>query len=91
MRRLMAFALLGLAMVASRAGDFERAASLHGVFDAREVSLDDLERRLRDADVQRLRQALGDAAFDAAYQVGRNLASDDALILAGRSRRPAAV
>jgi tetratricopeptide (TPR) repeat protein len=90
-RRLVAYALLGLALVASRAGDAERAATLHGVFDARESSLDDLEQGLRDVDVEHLRTVLGDDRFEAAYQAGRNLPFDDALALADQALQSAAL
>jgi hypothetical protein len=82
--RLVAYALLGLALTATRLGDARRAATLHGVFDAREASLDSLEAGLRDADIAGLRAVLGDASFDIAYDVGRALPLDDAYTLAGR-------
>ncbi|HET7049353.1 MAG TPA: hypothetical protein VFI54_13915, partial [Solirubrobacteraceae bacterium] len=47
------------------------AASLHGIADAIHEKLGTvavgLEARLRDADIARLREALGDAAFETAY------------------------
>jgi predicted ATPase/DNA-binding SARP family transcriptional activator len=73
---MVAYADLGLALVASRAGDAHRAATLHGAADAIHDKLgtrfDRLEARLRDADLTRLRAALGDTAFDAAYNAGRS-------------------
>ena len=90
-RPLGGYAMLGLALTASRVGALERAATLHGFFDAlcEEVGavVQALETRLRDADQDRLRVELGDAGFDAAYQAGRALPLDDAVALA---RRPSA-
>jgi predicted ATPase/DNA-binding SARP family transcriptional activator len=72
---MVAYAHLGLALVASRAGDAQAAATLHGAADAIHDKLgtrfDSLESRLRDADLARLRAALGDAAFQTAYDAGR--------------------
>jgi predicted ATPase/DNA-binding SARP family transcriptional activator len=73
---MVAYAHLGLALIASRAGDAQGAATLHGAADAIHAKLgthfDSLEARLRDADLTRLRAALGDAAFQAAYNAGRS-------------------
>jgi tetratricopeptide (TPR) repeat protein len=77
-----AFALLGLALTASRAGDPHRAALLHGAFDARELKLDDLEAGLRDADRARLRAALGERELAHALDAGRALPLEDAFALA---------
>ena len=72
---MVAYAYLGLALVASRAGDAQTAATLHGAADAIHDKLgthfDSLESRLRDVDLTRLRAALGDAAFQSAYNAGR--------------------
>ena len=72
---MVAYANLGLALVASRAGDAQTAATLHGAADAIHdklgTHLDSLESRLRDADLTRLRSALGDTAFETAYNSGR--------------------
>jgi predicted ATPase len=72
---MVAYAHLGLALIASRAGDPQTAAQLHGVADAIHDKLgarfDSLESRLRDADLTRLRAALGDTAFQTAYNAGR--------------------
>jgi hypothetical protein len=62
-----AHAQLGLALLANRSGDAQAAASLHGLADALHEKLgtvaDGVEARLRDADIARLREALGDEAF----------------------------
>jgi predicted ATPase/DNA-binding SARP family transcriptional activator len=71
---MVAYAHLGRALVASRAGDAQTAATLHGAADAIHDKLgtrfDSLESRLRDADLTRLRAALGDTAFQTAYNAG---------------------
>jgi predicted ATPase len=71
---MIAYADLGLALIASRTGDTQAAAVLHGAADAIHDKLgtrfDTLESRLRDADIVRLRAALGDRAFHAAYTAG---------------------
>jgi tetratricopeptide (TPR) repeat protein len=87
-----AYALLGLALTASRAGDHHRAAILHGAFDARELRLDDLEGGLREADRERLGAVLGDRAFTVAMDSGRALALEDAFAFAAEpsSSPPAA-
>ena len=71
---MVAYAHLGLALIASRAGDAQTAATLHGAADAIHDKLgtrfDSLESRLRDADLARLRAALGDTGFQTAYDAG---------------------
>jgi LmbE family N-acetylglucosaminyl deacetylase len=71
---MVAYAYLGLALIASRAGDAREAATLHGAADAIHNRLgtrfDSLESELRDGDLTRLRAALSDTAFDIAYNAG---------------------
>ena len=71
---MVAYAHLGLALIASRAGNAQTAATLHGAADAIHDKLgtrfDSLESRLRDADLAQLRAALGDTAFQTAYNAG---------------------
>jgi hypothetical protein len=71
---MVAYAQLGLALVVSRTGDAQAAATLHGAADAIHDKLgthfDSLESRLRDADLTRLRAALGDSPFQMAYNAG---------------------
>ena len=71
---MVAYAHLGQALIASRSGDTQTAATLHGAADAIHDKLgarfDSLESRLRDADLTRLRAALGDSAFQTAYNAG---------------------
>lgn len=67
---MVAHAQLGLALIATRAGDAHAAAALHGAADAIHDRLgtrfDSLESRLRDADLARLRAELGETAFQSA-------------------------
>ena len=74
MRAGTAYALIGLAMAGS-GDDPVRSARLHGAADealaALGETLESLEARLRDADRERLRAAMGDAAFVAEYAAGR--------------------
>jgi predicted ATPase/DNA-binding SARP family transcriptional activator len=71
---MVAYAYLGLALITSRAGNAQTAATLHGAADAIHDKLgtrfDNLESRLRDADLAQLRAALGDTAFQTAYNAG---------------------
>jgi predicted ATPase len=71
---MVAYAQLGRALIATRAGDAKAAATLHGAADAIHARLgtrcDSLETRLRAADLSRLRADLGAAAFQAAYHAG---------------------
>ena len=71
---MVAYAHLGLALIASRAGDAQTAATLHGAADAIHNKLgtrfDSLESELRDADLIRLRAALGHTVFETAYNAG---------------------
>jgi hypothetical protein len=70
----VAHAQLGLALLATRSGDVQAAARLHGIADAIHENLGTvtvgLEARLRDTDVATLREALGEAAFETAYTEG---------------------
>jgi hypothetical protein len=70
-----AYCQLGLALLASRAGDLATAAMLHGQADAIHEKLgtrvEGLESGLREADVGRLRSVLGQREFDSAYLAGR--------------------
>ena len=83
----IAYALIGLAMAGSGT-DPVRSARLHGAADEALAALgetvDSVEARLRDGDLQRLRSALGAAAFDAEYAVGRAMTSEE---IAGLVRR----
>lgn len=71
---MVAYAQLGRALIAGRAGDAQAAARLHGAADAIHARLgtrlDSLESRLRAAALARLRATLGVSAFQAAYDAG---------------------
>jgi hypothetical protein len=79
------FAILGVALASVEQPT--QAAVLHGACDAvggatRDWALAPTEAWLRDADRTRLRAALGDDAFDAAYERGRAMGRADAIALA---------
>jgi hypothetical protein len=65
-----------------------RSARLHGAADQALAALgetvDSLEARLRDADHERLRAAIGGAAFEAEHAAGRALTAEE---IAGIVRR----
>jgi non-specific serine/threonine protein kinase len=77
MKRHAAYALIGLALVGRGGADPGWSARLHGVADQALAdlghALQPLEGRLADLDRQRLRTAMGEAAFDAEYTAGRGL------------------
>ena len=79
-------ALLGLALAAGADADPAVAATLHGAADHQYEqagqAFDAKESRMRASDHARLRDALGEAAFDAAYARGRTLSQADAIALA---------
>ncbi len=85
-------AILGLALAASADGDPAVAATLHGAADHQYEqagqAIDALELGLRASDHARLRDALGEAAFDAAYTRGRTLSQADAIALAVGTAQP---
>jgi predicted ATPase/DNA-binding CsgD family transcriptional regulator len=91
MRSASAYALLGLAMTGSGA-DPGWSARLHGAAAQALAdlghTLEPLEARLAGLDRQRLRAAMGDAAFEAEYAAGRTL--DPAQVLAALGRTDAA-
>ena len=79
-------AILGLALAASLMADVERAARLHGaadtLLDPSGEALDPIETRLRAEDHARLRETLGDTAFDQEYATGHAMGLSDAVALA---------
>jgi len=85
-------ALLGLALAAGADGDPAVAATLHGAADHQYQeagqAFDAKESKMRTSDHARLRAALGEAAFDAAYQHGRTLSQADAIALALGTAQP---
>jgi len=82
-------ALLGLALAAGADGDPTVAATLHGAADHEYEqagrAFEAIESGLRASDHARLLDALGEAAFDAAYQHGRALSQSDAIALASNT------
>ena len=85
-------ALLGLALAAGADAEPAGAATLHGAADHQYEqagqAFDAKESKMRTSDHARLRDALGEAAFDAAYQHGRTLSQADAIALALSTARP---
>jgi predicted ATPase len=82
----IAYATLGLALLAADAGDCDLAAELHG---AAQAALDRIgmpwqpvEARYRQQSLQHVRAALGDERFDDAYATGMKLTSEAAIGLA---------
>jgi predicted ATPase/class 3 adenylate cyclase len=77
---MIAYGQLGLAILTSRNGDPEAAAELHGAADAIHETLgtrvEGVESTVREADIADLRLRLGDAAFEAAYGLGRARRAD---------------
>jgi ATP/maltotriose-dependent transcriptional regulator MalT len=73
----MAYALIGLALAGRGGADLGWSARLHGAADQALAdlghALEPLEARLAGRDRQRLRAAMGNEAFDAAYAAGRTL------------------
>ena len=85
-------AFLGLALAAGADAEPAVAATLHGAADHQYEqagqAFDAKESKMRTSDHARLRDALGEAAFDAAYQHGRTLSQVDAIALALSTARP---
>jgi predicted ATPase len=81
-----AFALLGMGFCASIADDPHRAARLHGaadaLFETLGEALDPDLLNFRNGDHRKLDRSMGDGAFDAEYQSGRNLPLQAAVDLA---------
>jgi DNA-binding CsgD family transcriptional regulator len=79
-------AMLGLALAAGADGDPTVAATLHGAADHEYEQagrvVEAIESGLRESDHARLLEALGEAAFSAAYQHGRTLSQGDTIALA---------
>ena len=85
-------ALLGLALAAGADADPAVAATLHGAADHQYEqagqAFDAKESKMRGSDHARLRDALGEAAFNAVYQHGRTLSQADAMALAVGTAQP---
>ena len=80
------FAFLGLGFCATMTDNPQRAARLHGAADALferlGEALDPDLLSFRDGDHRRLRRTMGNSAFEAEYQSGRNLPLQSAIELA---------
>jgi predicted ATPase/class 3 adenylate cyclase/DNA-binding CsgD family transcriptional regulator len=85
-------AIFGLAVATCADGDPAVAATLHGAADHQYEQagkvFETIESKTRASDHARLRDALGPAAFDAAYQHGRTLSQADAITLALATAQP---
>jgi tetratricopeptide (TPR) repeat protein len=89
----IAYASLGLACLAADAGDWHRAAVLHGVaqafLDPTGQPWEKLEARYRRDSLRHVRAHLGPQQFEQAQAKGMALSSDQALALAsGRASQP---
>jgi predicted ATPase/class 3 adenylate cyclase/DNA-binding NarL/FixJ family response regulator len=85
-------AFLGLALAAGADAEPAVAATLHGAADhqyeqARQA-FDAKESKMRTSDHARLRDSLGEAAFNAAYARGRTLSQADAIAMAVSTAQP---
>jgi predicted ATPase/class 3 adenylate cyclase len=91
--RDMAGAIDGLACLASDAGDWDRAAVLHGAAQAflnrTGVARDEFDMRYRQDSLDQARAHLGDEQLERAYAQGMTLSDEDALDLALRTASPA--
>jgi predicted ATPase/class 3 adenylate cyclase/DNA-binding SARP family transcriptional activator len=83
---LFPYQILAAALCATAIEDDERGASLHGAADilleGLGVSWEPLEAGLREGDLVRLRERLGNDGLDALYRVGTGLSTEEALELA---------
>jgi DNA-binding CsgD family transcriptional regulator len=91
MKANLAYALIGLAMAGRGGAGHAWSARLHGAADQALAdlghALEPLEARLAGLDRERLRAAMGAAAFETEYAVGRGL--DPAQVLAALEREDA--
>jgi predicted ATPase/class 3 adenylate cyclase len=89
----IAYASLGLACLAADAGDWRRAAMLHGVaqafLDPSGQPWEELEARYRQDSLAQVRARLGQEQFEPAYSSGMALSPDQALDLASGKAIPA--
>jgi predicted ATPase/class 3 adenylate cyclase len=89
----MPYAILGLAFLAGDAGDWDRAAALHGAaqafLDRVSIPWPELAVRYRQDSLARARARLGDEQLDRAYAQGMALSPEKALDLALPQAGPA--
>jgi len=85
-RPLIAYALLGAALGADACGQPAISCKLHGaadnVFDQLQFSPEEVESKLREESLIRLRNVCGDDRFEAQRETGRTLSIGDAIELA---------
>lgn len=81
--RQRGYALLGLAVCTTAAGDLRRAAILHGAaeeqFRREGFALEDAERRMADQDKEHLRRELTETGFEEALHEGWAMPKDQAI------------
>jgi predicted ATPase/class 3 adenylate cyclase/tetratricopeptide (TPR) repeat protein len=91
--RSMAYAILGLAFLAGDAGDWDRAAALHGAaqafLDRLSIPWPELAVRYRRGSLARARARLGDEQLERVYAQGMALSPEKVLDLALRRPGPA--
>ena len=89
----MAGAILGLACLAGDAGDWDRAAALHGAAQAIQDRMsspwEEFDKRRRQDSLDQARAHLGDEQLERAYAQGMALSLEKALDLALRRPGPA--
>jgi predicted ATPase/DNA-binding SARP family transcriptional activator len=82
----MAYSLHGLGLCQSGAGDARMALMYHSIssvlFEKTGETLDAQESALRDRDFEKIRESIGDRAFEEEYELGRERSLDDVLRLA---------
>jgi hypothetical protein len=78
--------ILVAALIASAAGEMERGVVLHAAADAAMERVgrvfEPLESGERQRDLAKLREAMGVAAFESAYNRGRRMTYDEAIVMA---------
>jgi tetratricopeptide (TPR) repeat protein len=82
--------LVGAACITTWRGDYDRAARLHGAADVDRkkalgvgsINWSQAERNLQETDQAKLRELLGDDAYESAYRAGARLSPSDAIELA---------
>jgi predicted ATPase len=82
----MAYSLHGLGLCQSGAGDVQTSLVFHSIsavlFEKTGETLDAQESALRDRDLEKIRESIGDGAFEEEYELGRERSLDDVLRLA---------
>jgi tetratricopeptide (TPR) repeat protein len=76
---MIGYSMLGAALATSGAASAELLGATDALLESLDEQLEPMERRLHDAAITRIREELGDDAFDEAYGIGRRLSRDDAI------------